>query len=468
MIGYNESDNVSLVDERHNGFYVCFWSTDHVGNVGSGVSQQISGNVQAIVGDAFVSTWDTRHTSVGSSSDKSIKLPLEEGGDYDFTVNWGDGVVQRVTVWNSPNAEHEYSEGGVKVVNVTGKIKGFRFDNKGDRKKLINISSFGNLSLGNKGGYFRGAENLVNLSKIKNLEGTTNFARMFQYAYKFNADISKWDVSSVVNMTEMFAGDYDELNDVVTGTIFNQSLSGWDVSSVRDMSGMFSHAVKFNQSLGEWDVSSVVTMKEMFKGASVFNQSLTGWDVCNVEDYEEFDTEASDWNAGKPMFGPCIVSVSSPDEDKAYGIGDVINVSLNFQRNISVDLTSGRPYLVLKTGTSAYQNAVYDSVENETLKFAYTIMEGDVSTDLNYKDVNSLVLNGSIITDDHDGTGNMLLPAPATSQDLRSNNNLVVDGVKPDVVIVLTGTNPKSISATDDDSGTTIMKRLIQTEDSLC
>ena len=89
-----------------------------------------------------------------------------------------------------------------------------------------------------------------------------------------------------------------------------------------------------------------------------------------------------------------------------------------------------------------------------------------MSTDLNYKDVNSLVLNGSIITDDHNGTGNMLLPAPLTSQDLRSNNNLVVDGVKPDVVIVLTGTNPKSISATDDDSGTTIMKRLIQTEDS--
>ena len=62
-----------------------------------------------------------------------------------------------------------------------------------------------------------------------------------------------------------------------------------------------------------------------------------------------------DWNAEKPMFGPCIVSVSSPDEDKSYGIGDVINVSLNFQRDVSVNLTSGRPYVVLKTGTNTYQ-----------------------------------------------------------------------------------------------------------------
>ena len=40
----------------------------------------------------------------------------------------------------------------------------------------------------------------------------------------FNGDLSKWDVSSVTNMKDMFS--YAE--------IFNSDLSKWDVSSVKD------------------------------------------------------------------------------------------------------------------------------------------------------------------------------------------------------------------------------------------
>ena len=39
---------------------------------------------------------------------------------------------------------------------------------------------------------------------------------------KFNGDISKWDVSNVNNMENMFYG-----------SVFNQDISNWDVSNVK-------------------------------------------------------------------------------------------------------------------------------------------------------------------------------------------------------------------------------------------
>ena len=51
---------------------------------------------------------------------------------------------------------------------------------------------------------------------------------MFRSCTKFNADISKWDVSSVTDMSTMFYASY-----------FNGDLSDWDVSSVRTLENTF-------------------------------------------------------------------------------------------------------------------------------------------------------------------------------------------------------------------------------------
>ncbi|GMH95941.1 hypothetical protein TL16_g13256, partial [Triparma laevis f. inornata] len=67
---------------------------------------------------------------------------------------------------------------------------------------------------------------------------------------------------------------------------FNQDLSGWDVSSVTTMGYMFYEAYKFNQDLSGWDVSSVTNMYGMFYLASVFNQDLNKWNVCKVTDFD--------------------------------------------------------------------------------------------------------------------------------------------------------------------------------------
>ena len=52
---------------------------------------------------------------------------------------------------------------------------------------------------------------------------------MFEDCENFNCDLSKWDVSNVLNMEYMFYNCKK----------FNCDLSSWNVSKVKDMSFMF-------------------------------------------------------------------------------------------------------------------------------------------------------------------------------------------------------------------------------------
>lgn len=113
--------------------------------------------------------------------------------------------------------------------------------------------------------------------------------------HNFNGDISKWDVSKVTNMREMFAHSN-----------FNGDLSKWNVSNVTDMNNMFSFA-KFtgeNGNIDKWDVSNVTNMCEMFWHSN-FNSDISKWDVSNVTDmenmfkYSKIDCDLSGWKLNK-------------------------------------------------------------------------------------------------------------------------------------------------------------------------
>ena len=107
--------------------------------------------------------------------------------------------------------------------------------------------------------------------------------------YKFNGDISKWDVSNVKNMSGMFAGSQ-----------FNGDISKWDVGKVEDMSSMFADS-QFNGDISKWDVRKVEDMSGMFEG-SRFNRDISKWDVGKVEDMSwmfydsSFDGDIHGWN----------------------------------------------------------------------------------------------------------------------------------------------------------------------------
>ena len=45
---------------------------------------------------------------------------------------------------------------------------------------------------------------------------------------------------------------------------YNVDISKWNVSNVKDMSEMFNSAVKFNQFIGDWNTGNVENMSYMF------------------------------------------------------------------------------------------------------------------------------------------------------------------------------------------------------------
>ena len=57
-------------------------------------------------------------------------------------------------------------------------------------------------------------------------------------------------------------------------TNFNRDISKWDTSSVRDMTGMFDEAIEFNQNIGRWNTSQVLSMNKMFNGALEFDHHI--------------------------------------------------------------------------------------------------------------------------------------------------------------------------------------------------
>ena len=260
----------------------------------------LSNCINVNVSLTFVSIWDTTKVSPGSSNSNQVHLPLEMTGTYDFVVQWGDGSNNTITSWDQAETTHTYASGGLHTITITGTIIGWRFNNSGDRLKLLEIQQWGCLRLGNSGDYFWGCSNLaltatdklnlmgttslnqafqdcINLGSSGNMNGwdvssVTTMYRTFYNASSFNQPISSWNTSSVTDMREMFWG----------ASSFNRPIGGWDVSIVTTMYQMFSDTLSFDQPIGDWDVSSVTTMYAMFSGANSFNQPLGNWNVSSV------------------------------------------------------------------------------------------------------------------------------------------------------------------------------------------
>ncbi len=260
----------------------------------------------------FISKWKT--DNAGASQNNQIILPLDGSGNYDFTVDWGDGSTDQIISYNQPEIVHTYPAAGTYTVTINGTISGWRFLNKWDKDKIIEIVNWGSLQLGNRGDYFSGCRNLtitatdtLDLSGITSLKSmfsnctalatipgietwdvsqVTDMTNLFLNAKLFNQNINGWDVSNVTKLTRTFYG----------AAAFNQPLDNWVVSKVTDMSALFAHATVFNQPIGNWDVRQVRGMLAMLWNATSFNQPIGDWDTQSVQNLARMFENATSFN----------------------------------------------------------------------------------------------------------------------------------------------------------------------------
>ena len=372
-------------------------------------------DLQGIDASSFVSAWDTRLTSQGSSNSFQIGLPLSVLGNYDFTIDWGDGTpFDTITAYNQAEANHTYASEGIYTLVINGTLEGWHFQSGSDMLKIIEISQWGDLNLGITGMNFLNCENLVltatdapdltgvtiligtfmncsSLGSTGSLEawdisGITILSGMFFNAITFNQPLGNWDVSSVTDMSAMFynasafnqpLNNWDLKNARIidamfaAATSFNQPLDNWNISRVNGLLGMFMLATTFNQPLDTWDVSNVTNMWLTFFNASSFNQPLSNWDVANVTEMDfmfanasSFDQPIGNWDVSSVtdmqlMFDNVTLSPQNYD--------DLLNgwATLALQSNVNFD-----------GGFSKYTNAAATSRQYIIDTFTWTVTDG--------------------------------------------------------------------------------------------
>ncbi|CAM9465274.1 unnamed protein product, partial [Phaeothamnion confervicola] len=129
---------------------------------------------------------------------------------------------------------------------------------------------------------------------------------------------------------------------------------------------------------------------------------------------------------------PAVAAVTSPDDDRAYGTGEVILIDVTFDQPVTV---KGAPLLRLETGVSDAFAAFLEASASDTLRFYYEVQKGDSTADLDYLAANALDLNGGAILRTPAATAavatatvaaRLTLPTPGSAGSLSASKNIVV------------------------------------------
>ena len=117
-----------------------------------------------------------RATFGTTSPEETVILPLIEGYDYNFTIDWGDGTANTIEGYDDPNREHSYAKGGTYHVMIRGKMPVWKYYNpaggttNGTPQHLISIDDWGNVGYGLKVQNFDDMFfNCINLESIPEL-----------------------------------------------------------------------------------------------------------------------------------------------------------------------------------------------------------------------------------------------------------------------------------------------------------
>jgi surface protein len=219
----------------------------------------------------FITLWNTDTPETDCNT--CITIPTFPGEIYNYTVDWGDGIIESNF---TGDATHDYNSPGMYTVNISGDFPRIYFNGGNESSKIIDILQWGDIKWSSMVRAFASCGNLnstgMQAADKPDLSLVMDLSSMFSRASSFNQDIGDWDVSNVVRLSATF----------LQATSFNQNIGDWDVSSVVQMNSMFAEATSFNQDISNWNITNVTTTSGMFDNASLFNQDIGELDFSNV------------------------------------------------------------------------------------------------------------------------------------------------------------------------------------------
>jgi len=337
----------------------------------------------------FVFTVKTDNAGVSTST--QFRLPLTTSTGLDFVIEWGDGVVQRITSHTAPEITHTYPSIGTYQIQISGLLVGWSFNNAGDRFKLLNVFQWGIFNITVTGIFF-GCANLTCTATDAPIITSTSLVNTFADCPNFNGAIGNWNVSSVTNMSSMF----------LRATSFNQPIDSWNVSNVTTMQNMFNGATAFNQNIGSWNVSNVTNMNAMLQNCYAFNQNIGSWNTSKVTDMTNmfssnasniFNFNISGWDVSKVtsmsgMFRSCSFfnqPIGSWNTTSVTNMSSMFENARDFNQDIGSwnvsNVTNFTSFMVFKTAanySTANLNAIYNGWSSRSVKPNLSITFGTI------------------------------------------------------------------------------------------
>lgn len=210
---------------------------------------------------------------------ETFTLPLKDA-TTSLTIEWGDETTSEITTYNDADLAHEYADIGTYNIRLLsgGTFGGIRFVNTGDKDKIYDISTWGNLAWTHMAYAFMGCSNLqVTATDTPDLSANTSLYSAFQSCTALTSiDVTGWDVSGVTSMFRTFLG----CSNLATIT----GIGGWDTSSVGVLTGTFQNSDVAALDLSLWDTSSLTLSDLTFSGcSSLATLDVSGWDVTSVK-----------------------------------------------------------------------------------------------------------------------------------------------------------------------------------------
>lgn len=192
------------------------------------------------------------------------------------------------------------------VSNITRFALVFRSDRTRSPELFSNFSSEEILSAGSNmsvavGGWdvssaidmeemFRGLKNLSsvwglqhwNMSSVVSLKAT-----FMDTEWSEEPDLSRWDTSSVETMQQLFRWSHVEKP---------VGIEKWDTRNVVDLGLLAELSPTFNADISKWDTRSVTTIQKAFMDAPKFDQDISSWSTASLTDMNNAFRGATSFN----------------------------------------------------------------------------------------------------------------------------------------------------------------------------
>lgn len=375
--------------------------------IGLSFSNSLLGGVQS---SPFISTWRT------TTPNETVTLPYSVSGAYAGSIDWGDGTITSNTFGDRV---HTYEVAGDYVITISGFMRGWAFNNTGDRLKIRSIQQWGCFNHGDLIGAFWGCNNLtlttvtdvcnvssnttlhsffrectaiitINNLNDWNVSNITSLQRTFSNCTNFNQDLNNWDVSKVTSLNNTF-------NSCI---LFNGNVDTWDVSNVIALTSTFFNCASFNRDITDWQLNSCTGLVSTFQACSNFNQPIGIWNVDNVTSFagtfnsaSAFNQPLNNWNTSKAtvmnnMFANA-VSFDQPlnnwDVSKVTLFNSMFSGATIFNQDISMwDVSSATNTSAMFNATSSFNqnlsNWNVSNVTNMSQMFRFSIFNQNIGS----------------------------------------------------------------------------------------